>query len=1039
MGIRKAVGALSRKGADLVRTFSRPGSGSTKLSVDERQTLAYKNKLKESDPNFDVELKKIERKKKQLYISVLLGILMILVTVVCSFTNQLRGADSPRCLSIYMYPAYAKINGFDTRYTKLAKKYHLYLYREQGKDRAPTENNLITLDGIPALFIPGNAGSYKQARSIAAATANLYFDKRVDIDNPQTQNLDFFTADFNEDFTAFHGRTMLDQAEYLNDAVRYILSLYAERKHDADYVPPKSVLIIGHSMGGVVARVMPTLKNHVPESVNTILTLSAPHAVAPATFDGDILNIYKETNNFWRSSFNDKTSFFSQNVTVVSITGGILDTVLPADYTTIEDLIPYTNGFTVYTTTIPQVWTPIDHLAIVWCDQLRNVIAKLLLEMVDYSVSSRTHSVDQRMRLARKLLLSKLENYSSQDLKVVLSEDESFQAVQLSESFGEVDINSALEITEKTMSNLPKFNLHHIPDNPGVINFALLSSFKDFGLYFCRNNIINPNIKFNPHENELNCIAANDDLAVVPRSTKNTEYPSDSALGGSESPFWMLNVNDTVISQYNYILITKPGSRLRDDDFLVSQLTTTAATKVADYNPFKVLFRRPTLRYQREISPSLVTTVELPHLSHSLVSYSLKANFRPDDILFQPFIRQSIDKPFETKWHVNILEAPQDLNFHSVAPFIPTYLEYNSSLQLMIVKPPGLDISVSLTIDWPLTFKMLFIRYRLAIAAFTTGLVFLVLSYQFWNYNNSGVFPSFDDSMIVLLNRYWVKLYLLSALLTPLTNIHILEQLLSMFDSIGVIDSGIQSAKVIFSNAYFLGIRETFMWWLGPVFLSMTIAAVFILFKIIVMVQQLCSKLARGLNKPVPALDTLDIVSEGYLNEGTRNSRRSRHFIGASLLFLSVLFYMPYQFAFVIVSFIQVIICIRISALSGKGKDFCNLRNYNSSLLMLVLLIVPINAPIILVFLHNVAIRWETPFRSHHNCLAVLPIILLIERNTMLRMPARFPNKSFAGSITVGSLVVFAVYSFIYGTRNLYWLHHLFNFFCLWLLFCNLA
>src|SRR3978361_124937 len=83
--------------------------------------------------------------------------------------------------------------------------------------------------GVPVLFIPGNAGSYKQVRPIAAEAATYFHDVlRHDaaVIDAGTRNLDFFTVDFNEDITAFHGQTMLDQAEYLNEAIAYILSLY---------------------------------------------------------------------------------------------------------------------------------------------------------------------------------------------------------------------------------------------------------------------------------------------------------------------------------------------------------------------------------------------------------------------------------------------------------------------------------------------------------------------------------------------------------------------------------------------------------------------------------------------------------------------------------------------------------------------------------------------------------------------------------------------------------------------------------------------
>jgi len=56
--------------------------------------------------------------------------------------------------------------------------------------------------------------------------------------------LDVFAVEFNEDLSAFHGPTLLSERTYVLDAIRYILSLYPL---------DTSIVVMGHSMGGVVA------------------------------------------------------------------------------------------------------------------------------------------------------------------------------------------------------------------------------------------------------------------------------------------------------------------------------------------------------------------------------------------------------------------------------------------------------------------------------------------------------------------------------------------------------------------------------------------------------------------------------------------------------------------------------------------------------------------------------------------------------------------------------------------------------------------
>ena len=227
--------------------------------------------------------------------------------------------------------------------------------------------------------------------------------------------------DFNEDITAFHGQTLLDQAEYLNDAVAYILSLYHNAHmsaRDADLPDPSSVILVGHSMGGIVARTMLIMPNYQANSINTIVTLSAPHARPPVSFDSDIVKTYQKVNEYWRTSYSQKWASDNPlwHVTLISIAGGGLDTVVPSDYASTSSLVPQTHGFTVFTTTIPRVWTGMDHLAITWCDQLRKSVIGALYDVVDVSQPKQTRPRAERMRAFKKWFLTGLEDAAEKTL-----------------------------------------------------------------------------------------------------------------------------------------------------------------------------------------------------------------------------------------------------------------------------------------------------------------------------------------------------------------------------------------------------------------------------------------------------------------------------------------------------------------------------------------------------------------------------------------------------------------------------------------------
>jgi len=227
----------------------------------------------------------------------------------------------------------------------------------------------------------------------------------------QLNNSSFlYIVDFNEEFSALHGNSLLEQAEYLNDAIRYILSLYPAAR--GDHPEPSSVIIIAHSMGGIVARTLFTMPNYEPGSINTIITMATPHLLPPAPLDWQISKIYTNINEYWRKSYsNGKASSAPlSDVTLISIAGGNLDTIICSDTANINSLVPASHGFTVFTTSIPSVWTSMDHQCILWCKQLVNVIAKTMLNIVDVRRAGQTKPRAERMKIFRKALLTGLED-----------------------------------------------------------------------------------------------------------------------------------------------------------------------------------------------------------------------------------------------------------------------------------------------------------------------------------------------------------------------------------------------------------------------------------------------------------------------------------------------------------------------------------------------------------------------------------------------------------------------------------------------------
>jgi glycosylphosphatidylinositol deacylase len=96
-----------------------------------------------------------------------------------------------------------------------------------------------------------------------------------------------------------------------------------------------------------------------------------------------------------------------------------------------------------------------------------------------------------------------------------------------------------------------------------------------------------------------------------------------------------------------------------------------------------------------------------------------------------------------------------------------------------------------------------------------------------------------------------------------------------------------------------------------------------------------------------------------------------------------------------------------------------------------MLWILPINIPVLVVWIHNLSVHWLTPFSSHHNVLSVMPFVLLVETLTGGRMIPRMA--SMFRHVTNLLLFFLALYAAVYGLTFAYQLHHIANLLCLWL------
>lgn len=988
-------------------------------------------------------------------ITTLLAVLSLGFIVHTSLNLQV---DPQGCVMSMMAPTYLKLGGFDTEHSRFASKYHLYLYREEGVDEYSQQN--IGLRGVPILFIPGNAGSYKQVRSLSSEASRYYYnnlrhDRKAQEDG--VRGLDFFTVDFNEDLAAFHGQTVIDQAEYVNEAIAYILSLYHDTSRlnrDADLPDPSSVILVGHSMGGIVARAVMVNAKYQANSVNTIITMSTPHARPPVSFDADIVSLYDQINKYWRDAYTQKMS--SNNplaqLTLISIAGGGKDTTVPSDYTAVSSLMPETHGFTVFTSTIPYVWTSMDHLAITWADQLRKVIVKSLYEVVDVRRAAQTRSRAARMKAFRKWFLTGLEDLNVKHLpahdhevlltlgnepRTIISKKHSVTIHRL----GAQDQSSARLIAIPPVANGTAQHFQLLTDqavNPdGSFNSLEVLFCSAFPLASQSASVTLPNqIDFSfgdASAPRLACKRPAGDHVALPPSTRHSKNAFDHAFE-QVAPWTFLQYDIEELKDYQFVALVDQSTEISNGWVHAEFSADSEAHVVHDKSLPHLLLRGANIELSS--SRALMTNIKIPALQSSLLAYNLKIRqhgCHKDTELFTPLVRQSIDAPHESKYFVNFKEG--DINLHGIAPFMPPTLPgeaINNGLSFQVWSDPTCNSSLEFRLrpDWPGSLGKLMIRYRTVFAAFPLLVVAMVLRKQFRLYDNTGVFISFTDSLDQSL-RLPLPVLLLSMTFfaTAFTSHHA-----SSIHTPSLQPNGTLGFN---QNDLLLGSPDAFFWFLVPLCGLISVGVCVILNYVVLGLLQIFSYCLTIFSSSSSYIKVVDSEKEKTPVSSTPTTPR-RRLINTVVLLALVATVIPYPFAYVVACLVQFATATRAlrDAKELRSGPAMNFFNYTHSILILMLWVLPINLPVLVVWIHNLAVHWLTPFSSHHNVLSIMPFILLVETVASGSMVPQLQKFKWTTNLLFFAL---AVYSAVYGMTFAYRLHYIANIIALWLVLIHFS
>ncbi|KAK7856054.1 gpi inositol-deacylase, partial [Quercus suber] len=277
------------------------------------------------------------------------------------------------CIMTYMYPTYIPISASEG---VSSAKYGLYLYHE-GWRKIDFKEHIKKLSGVRSLAAESDRAyqggplerTFYQEASLTREEGGADFDSAgFQLPNQYTSKLDWFAVDLEGEHSAMDGGILEEHTEYVVNAIHRVLDQYKEsydvRAKEGAATSgnlPKSVILVGHSMGGFVARaaiIHPRLRK---AAVATILTLSSPHQSPPVALQPSLGHYFAHVNQQWKKGYEVQTSHTGHymsdpilsHVVVVSVSGGYNDYQVRTKLESLDGIVPPTNGFMISSQPFP--------------------------------------------------------------------------------------------------------------------------------------------------------------------------------------------------------------------------------------------------------------------------------------------------------------------------------------------------------------------------------------------------------------------------------------------------------------------------------------------------------------------------------------------------------------------------------------------------------------------------------------------------------------------------------------------------------------
>ncbi|CAO1622219.1 unnamed protein product [Sympodiomycopsis kandeliae] len=893
---------------------------------------------------------------------------------------------SQQCRMSRMWPSY--VLHTPPSPSGLGSKYRLYLYRENSPSRSdPLES--LSNNSRPTVFVPGNAGSYGQVRSVASWSwiqyqAQLQASKQFSSSSEAAvQELDWWTIDYNEDFSAFHAQTILDEAIYLNEVLAYIQGIYSHST--VDEIP-----ILAHSMGGIVSRLALLQSNHPQQKdptsplVKTIVTLSTPHVIPPAPIEKGLQDIYDLINVQVHNGLSPL---------IISLSGGLLDTQLPSEYA----LLPSAMHF--FTTDIPSLWSSVDHLAMMWCDQLRRKV----LQGFAMATSTKKMTLQERKCTWNRAL----GNPDASDPQ---------QYALLTRDLPTVDIPTA---------DLASTSQYPLPD---VATFNLVTSCppgqpSSFDVLTCSQSSSNTS-----HCSPIPQWA----FAMLPASSTSgashqawKEFPSAETEYHESRPNTVLRelrLNADTLRQQGWTTIhVVHHSDNTQCWFKAGWSSGQIELNKGDSNEFLA-------RSKANTSPVQVYT--LPQIRSSIIKYALTIRSKclqkdTQGMAFSPMIHARSHTSGDGRWYPSLSSLNDDsielpINLHTTSPYLDGN-EAKEGISLTVytdpdVCPSGVD-SVQNRPQVLDSLGLMVSRFRLGVAVWPLALWGVVMSFQ--DFGSSSVHHVL---IATASNSRLIVGILLSAVILPLVQL-ILPSKYSQHALMGMTSQSLRAFGWQYGD-------EMLTFWFILVSYTLSGLLWWIVVACLIAITSALSWLAKTIK---PLGNSLRFDNDTTSPDASPKFKPST-LLTLLLTILLVKFLIPYQFIFLSLTLQQLLNVVR-SHISQSSTTAFKRANQNTLILTHLFLLLPLRVPTLVVFIRNFIAGYNNSASStlshlqassidmqlseDHSILKILPVLLLVQilsSGRILESPtATVPLKAV--------YLVVALYGIFYGIRFPYRLY----------------